>query len=140
MRTSGMGEKKQPESPPSDMMAYPNGYIKPQARKLHDENVTFEEYHYYALRTREEEKHLESPKLNWMALLNRKKPEHEVASQEDPNLGAAHHHTELNYSSKEQRIQISDEEWRNASRAFRTASWGACEFCDIEHPRPARAH
>ncbi len=127
--TSNMEEKKEPESPHSDMMhAYaPDGYIKPQARMLHDPDVTFEEYYYYAQKTREEERDLEAPQLNWRALLLRKKPANEVGGHEDSNLDAAHHHTELNYSSKEQRVQILDEEWRKASRAFRTAGWGACK-------------
>ena len=30
-------------------------YISPQQRLLHDPEVTFEEYHYYALKTRAEE-------------------------------------------------------------------------------------
>jgi hypothetical protein len=33
----------------------PETYISPQQRLLHDPAVTFEEYHYYALRTRAEE-------------------------------------------------------------------------------------
>ena len=33
----------------------PNTYVSPQHRLLHDPSVTFEEYHYYALRTRAEE-------------------------------------------------------------------------------------
>jgi hypothetical protein len=33
----------------------PDTYISPQQRLLHDPEVTFEEYHYYALKTRAEE-------------------------------------------------------------------------------------
>ena len=36
----------------------PTIFIRPQDRRLHDPEVTFEEYHYYALRTRAEEKTL----------------------------------------------------------------------------------
>lgn len=44
--------------------------IKPQARLLHDPAVTFEEYQYYVWRTREEEKHLESPHLRWRQIIH----------------------------------------------------------------------
>jgi len=33
----------------------PDTYTSPQQRLLHDPEVTFEEYHYYALKTRAEE-------------------------------------------------------------------------------------
>lgn len=98
-------------------------YIKPQHRKVHDPDVTFEEYHWYALRTREEEKHYESPKLNWREVMSRKKTE-----QQQPE---GHNHDRSksvdDTFAHSNRIEITDEEWTNASRAFRTASWGACE-------------
>lgn len=40
-------------------------YIKPQGRKPHDPDVKFEEYYYYAQKTREEEKAYVAPKTNW---------------------------------------------------------------------------
>lgn len=50
----------------------PTIFIRPQDRRLHDPDVAFEEYHYYALRTRAEEKTLapsDSEKTNWQRLL-----------------------------------------------------------------------
>lgn len=99
------------------------GYIKPQARKLHDPDVTFEEYHYYALQTREEEASLPKPTTRWREIMLRKKPEHEGHERVGETTTS-----DLNFSNRANRIEISDEEWSNASRAFRTASSGACFY------------
>lgn len=104
-----------------------SSFIKPQFRKLHDPDVTWEEYNYYAQRTREYERQLESPKLNWRTLLDRKNKDgtNEVVETEGNGHPAA---MDLNLSKEENRMQISDQEWVNASRAFRTAGWGACFY------------
>ncbi|KAE8440635.1 hypothetical protein EG329_007001 [Mollisiaceae sp. DMI_Dod_QoI] len=121
-----MEEKKStPGDSPSipDVLA-PSTYIKPQARSPHDSAVTFEEYHWYARRTREEEKTLESPVLNWREIVLRKKTQDgEVKDHSGEN-----HLTAENFANRENRLEITDEEWTNASRAFRTASWGACFY------------
>lgn len=95
--------------------------IKPQARKLYDPDVTFEEYNYYAKRTREEQLTLEPPVLNVRELFGKKK-DHTAHSE-----GPVVHLTEEDFKNPERRLEISDEEWTNASRAVRSASWGACE-------------
>ena len=94
-------------------------FTKPQARLLHDPAVTFEEYHYYARRTREEEKNLEAPKLRWREIINGKTGKD--AQQIDG--GAEGKVPEVNFANEENRLQITDQEWTNASRAMRTASW-----------------
>lgn len=99
------------------------GYIKPQGRMPHDPAVKFEEYHYYAQRTRQEEMTLESPVVNWRQILLRKKN----GAGSDEKLPESHL-TEADFATAANRLEISDEEWTNASRAFRTASWGACEL------------
>lgn len=99
-------------------------YIKPQARAVHDASVTFEEYHFYAQRTREEEKTLESPVLNWREIILRKKG---GAHQNDEPANEVHLTAE-NFANRAHRLEITDEEWTNASRAYRTASWGACFY------------
>ncbi len=97
-------------------------YIKPQARRLHDTAVQFEEYHYYAQRTREEQKTLENPGTNWRHVFLGKKKQHAENQEPVPeNIDSD------KFATASNRIEISDEEWTNASRAFRTASWGACE-------------
>lgn len=99
-------------------------YIKPQARKLHDPDVTFEEYYYYAVQCREEERGLPAPKTDWWHdVVLRKKPAHNVNEHSSGELDSG---KQENFANQETRMQISDEEWANASRAFRTASWGAC--------------
>lgn len=102
-------------------------YIKPQARKLHDPAVTWEEYNYYAQRTREYEKTITSPKLQWLTLLTRKK-ESALPPSESNGGTAQAAQIDLNLAKQENRVRISDEEWVNASRAYRTASWGACFY------------
>lgn len=97
-------------------------YIKPQARAVHDSSVTFEEYYFYAQRTREEEKHLDSPVLNWREIILRKKAKHPDAPANEVHLTAD------NFANRSHRAEITDEEWTNASRAYRTASWGACFY------------
>ena len=97
-----------------------SSYVKPQHRKPHDPTVLFEEYHYYAKRTREEERNVQSPRLNWREVLLRKKNEADV---EPPTFDPDQAHL-----SESHRLEITDEEWTNASRAFRTASWGACKY------------
>ena len=111
------------DSPSSRDVVVPSTYIKPQGRKPHDPDVRFEEYYYYAQRTREEEKTFESPKLNWREIVLRKKTGHD----EKEVTHSSQHLTGENFADPAHRLEISDEEWTNASRAFRTASWGACE-------------
>lgn len=94
-----------------------SNYIRPQARKLHDPDVNFEEYHYYAKKTREEQDALPSPKSQWTKLIKGKK--------EGPDDGSDLHQPDVNLGDPQMRLTITDEEWTNASRAFRTASWGA---------------
>jgi hypothetical protein len=95
--------------------------IKPQARKPHDSSVSFEEYYYYAQKTRAEELTIEAPTLNWRTLLYmEKKTGHEAPAISTEGA---------DFSSADHRLQISDEEWTNASRTFRTAGWGACKYC-----------
>lgn len=101
----------------------PHTHIKPQMRKTHDPDVTFEEYHYYAIRTREEERTLEAPRTQWKSLLAKKKH----VSGQGEHGAAANMPTEKDLASRANRLEITDEEWTNASRAFRTASAGACE-------------
>ena len=116
-----MDEKHAP--PPtygaSDAVALQSNYIKPQHRKPHDPSVSFEEYYYYAEKTRKEEDSFEAPKTNWKAVLGGKKESHnEVTSMP----------TEDQLADSGNKLEISDEEWTNASRMFRTAGWGACEY------------
>ena len=109
-------------------------FVRPQDRRLHDPNVTFEEYHYYALRTRAEENALapsESEKTNWQQLFLRRKAGH--AEQQDsgslsPPAEKRRSSTNINLADRANRLEITDEEWTDASRMLRTAGWAACFY------------
>lgn len=103
-------------------------YIPPQARKLHDPEVTFEEYHYYATKTRAEQDTLDSPAVKWLQLLGGKK--------EQNNPEQELHLAQVNLANQKERLTITDIEWTNASRAFRTASWGAVFYLVRLHTAP----
>lgn len=119
MQTKAVDDKKGPKSEPTGFY-----YIRPQHRDIHDHTVAFEEYHYYAQQSREEEKTFESPKLVWSEVLLRKKDERDVRENA---MTSVRELTEEDLSNPSHRLKITDEEWVNASRAFRTTSWGACE-------------
>lgn len=87
-------------------------YYAPSQRKIHDSDVTFEEYHFYAQRTREEQRLEEAPQWQWRSVFSSKKKDAQPVNEKhitQPNAGSV----------------ITEEEWTNASRSFRTASWGA---------------
>lgn len=94
-------------SPPTQSLYHP-----PSQRKVHDSDVTFEEYHFYAQRTREEQRLMEAPKWQWASLFSKNKEEKHAVNEKHESRG--------NSGSV-----ITEEEWTNASRSFRTASWGA---------------
>ena len=123
-----MEKAKSTDSPgtPDDVVLAPSTYIKPQGRKPHDPDVTFEEYHYYALKTREEEASVDAPKTDWREIILRKKNPAGIEGTE--GHAVVSHLTAEDFANRDHRLEISDEEWTNASRMFRTASWGACEF------------
>ncbi|KAJ5548552.1 hypothetical protein N7513_005786 [Penicillium frequentans] len=96
--------------------------IKPQAREPYDSGVSFEEYTYYAQKTRAEQELLDPPVLNvrqWFG-----KSSESNASSQDVTTTL----TEEDFTNRARRLEITDEEWTNASRAFRSASWGACFY------------
>lgn len=64
-----------------------------------------------------------SPKSQWSNLLSGKKS-NDGAHQEQHDL----HQASGNLADQQLRLTITDEEWTNASRAFRTASWGAAFY------------
>lgn len=117
-------KKKEFAGSPDEQQVAQSTYISPQARLLHDPAVTFEEYQYYARRTREEEKHLESPKLRWREIINRStnKDARPIEAAADGNV------PEVNFAHESDRLQITSDEWTNASRAMRTASSGAAFY------------
>ena len=123
----------------------PETYIPPQMRLLHDPSVRFEEYLYYAERTRQEEEELKATETGTTGILQVLFPPKSTPAFKDPT-GAGHNSdssspnriqdaekmsaaiNDLNLSNKDNRMAITDREWTNASRAFRTATWAACFY------------
>ncbi|KAL1964898.1 hypothetical protein VTN77DRAFT_6251 [Rasamsonia byssochlamydoides] len=119
-----------PEKPSGDSSTdtppRPSTFIKPQHRRLHDPDVTFEEYHYYALKTREEEKKTAasaSPTTTFWKTLFSGHPK-----QDESENSAPQKELTVNLADRANRLEITDEEWTNASRMMRTATAGACFY------------
>lgn len=94
------------------------GPVPPRLRALHDRNVTFQEYQYYARLTREEQDAL-PPAQAGKNLLAYIVPNLQKSALTEVET------VEVNTSSGDNRKRITDEEWVNASRALRTATAGA---------------
>lgn len=103
---------------------YSPGATRPQHRNLHDAGVTFEEYMYYAKRTRVEEDNLPRPERE-SGILSIIFPSKSDGGVKQETENASRDGTDMNTSDPANRMTISDEEWANASRALRTASRGA---------------
>ena len=108
-------------------------YISPKHRKHHDPTVTFEEYHYYALKTREiqdAEAMNETQKIGILQILFPPKSPKIESSAPIPLSGGDGEKASGEAPSKNEcgRLVISDDEWINASRAMRNATWAACFY------------
>jgi hypothetical protein len=121
-------------TPPYVGSSSPSGYLKPQHRPRHDPDVTFEEYHYYALKTREEQDKAEpvGPATTiWQTLFKKRDDDasHDEASPPSTGLQENEKEPDVNISDRgKDRLEVSDEEWSNASRMMRTATVGACFY------------
>lgn len=108
-----------------------NTFVRPHDRRLHDSSVTFEEYYYFAQRLREEE-NATAPvptKATVRGLFSRTKAvEPHASAESSPPAHARKASLNVNLSDRANRLEISDEEWANASRMLRTATWGACFY------------
>jgi hypothetical protein len=104
-------------------------HTKPQMRKLHDPNVMFEEYHYYANLTRAAEDadkgdSVEGGKTGILATIFPSKSGKGNMVQHT-SISSDAEKKNLNLSNRANRMSISDDEWINASRALRTATWSS---------------
>ena len=114
-------------------------FISPKHRLHHDPNVTFEEYHYYALKTRkiqEIEARNEPQAKGILAVLFPPKSIKIESSPVTPPTGADGEKTGSDGPTTDGsgRLVISDIEWTNASRAMRTATWAACFYLSVHRP------
>lgn len=116
---------KQAEKEDGNQVGY-SGPIKPQQRPLHDPNVTFEEYYYYAQQTRaDEDRHPRHGRETsvWSMLFPSKSDGGVTRAGETGGEVE-----KMNLGDPSLRATISDEEWANASRAMRTATRGAAFY------------
>lgn len=118
--------------------------IKPQHRRLHDTDVKFEEYMWYAEKTRASELIDDGPpvaegKPSIWQVITRKKNRKNIQDVQDDKVRSdsdltpesskiRRTSTNVNLSKASNRMEITDEEWTNASRMLRTATWGACFY------------
>lgn len=99
-------------------------YTLPQMRKLHDPSITFEEYYYYAEKTRaEEDSAATRPTQGMLSMILPSKSDKGVNMVGEKRGSVVAEKS--NPSSPNHLAGISDEDWTNANRALRTASWGA---------------
>jgi hypothetical protein len=112
--------------------ASPSTAIHPQHRLHHDVNVTFEEYYYYALKTRaveNDEAANDTTKTGILQILfPPKKSAVEIVTTSPPSGSDGEKSTGEKPRTRDGRLVVSDEEWINASRALRTATWAACFY------------
>lgn len=115
------------------------GGIRPQQRRLHDPEVYFEEYQYYAKLTREAEEVAVklAPPASLLSTIfpaaKRRGVTDSTARTGSVDMTEAIDPTKtvagtLNLSKREDRSTISDQEWVNASRAVRTATAAGCFY------------
>ena len=83
-----------------------SAYPPPSSRKMHDSSVPFEEYYHYAKITRAEQE------LGVSA---------ELATATTPP--GSNGEKDLKEIMPENHARVTDDEWTNASRAIRTATW-----------------
>lgn len=106
--------------------------MRPQMRKLHDPTVSFEEYLYYASLTRAaEDADVGSidtgERTGILATIFPSKAGkgNMVNNGRALSQGSDPEKRDTNTSKRANRMSISDDEWINASRAMRTATWSS---------------
>jgi hypothetical protein len=115
-----------------------DGPNSPVSRLLHDPSVTFEEYRYYAERTRAEENEAartEAPSKGILQVIfptksdTGVKPVYASPRRSDSTAnGDEKKDASDAVPPQSYRLTITDAEWTNASRAMRTASGAACFY------------
>lgn len=110
---------------------------------IHDPSISFEEFRYWAAITREDERHANtafaktnsgsSPqgidKLKALFFNTQKKSAQDSAAIADSIAKADV--SQPTPAHDDIMTSVSEEEWKAASRAFRTASWGSCFYLII---------
>ncbi|KAF7186513.1 N amino acid transport system protein [Pseudocercospora fuligena] len=103
--------------------------VRPRHHRLHDPSVSFEEYLHYAKLTRAEED--EAARRDGQTGRARTITEMLLSRKADdavPMGAAVEEKTVTATAITNGQLEISSEEWMYASRALRTATWGACFY------------
>ncbi|RAL63981.1 hypothetical protein DID88_003169 [Monilinia fructigena] len=121
----------------------PSTYVQPQHKKLHDPSVTFEEYRYYADLARAEEHASTNHDIGDTTFFSLIVPPKNSKGQAPVNSTIVEKSTGekgVNGDTREEttvaerdvhgmahgdRATVTNDEWTNASRALRTATWSA---------------
>lgn len=122
------GELKGERISDSNGADHADAIIKPQSRPLHDISISFEEYLYYAKKTRaEEEEHVADIQgtQGFLEMIFPSKSGMGAGNVTSAEKHGAEIAATLNLADPEKRARVSDEEWTNASRALRTATKSA---------------
>lgn len=119
-------------------------FSRPTLRNLHDPSVTIEEYLHYAAITRAEEEALPVIKSPFKKVLGfGGKHDEKIVGPEDNNTSTLQSST-TGQGLDEKKAHgdalapapsvaiVADEEWVQASRAMRTATWGAVFYVSYE--------
>lgn len=99
-------------------------------QKLHDPSISFEEYMHYAAITRSDDRNVDAPHTDTALKIAGLKSLNPFAKKREPAVATT---TELNEKATAEfppvgRYIITEEEYTQASRAVRTATWGAVFF------------
>lgn len=116
-------------------------YVQPQHKRLHDSSVPFEEYHYYAGLARAEEDASANHDIGDTTFFSLIVPPKNLKGQAPVNStpiaeksnGASEENGEEKTRAERDvhdmahgdRATVTNDEWTNASRALRTATWSA---------------
>lgn len=103
---------------------------RPAQQKLHDKSVTFEEYMHYAAITRADDRNFDAPHHDNAMKVAGLKSLNPFAKKRTPTATTTTElaEKETAESSPDGRYVITEEEYIKASRAVRTATWGAVFF------------
>lgn len=107
-------------------------YVPPHTRATYDKTISFEEYHFYAQACRREEAANagsmgNKPSSIWDTIIPRRRKNRANQSPADipPETEMHVEAPTENLNTTEGKMHITDEEWVNASRALRLATWGS---------------
>ncbi|GAM85071.1 hypothetical protein ANO11243_030740 [Dothideomycetidae sp. 11243] len=109
----------------NNMVGHEADYVPPHTRALYDKSVSFEEYHFYAQACRREEAAnagaaANKPASFWDTIIPGRRRRQTPVDEEPSKIETP----AVNISSPDARMNITDDEWINASRALRLATTG----------------